>query len=53
MSTNSMAWLEGRRAALEGQPEHSNPYRGSDFETWRLGWRSARNADEEDEPTGV
>lgn len=50
---NSKMWLEGRRAAQEGQPEDSNPYRGADFETWRQGWQTARSEGEGEDPTGV
>lgn len=40
MNTNSKAWLDGKRAGAENEPEHNNPYRGADFETWLQGWKA-------------
>lgn len=43
MATNSRAWLEGKCAGDAGEPEHKNPYRGADFETWLQGWKAGRS----------
>lgn len=40
MTTQSEAWLKGRRAGMAGEPHDKNPYRGGQvYQSWFSGWQ--------------